>query len=267
MKKLATTLPALLGLDLTFDSGPSSGVFFSNFALNLDLSKMTKLYLQSIYVDVSPLGMALCKLSSIKDLRLVFINLTKGNWVTILKAIQKLTGHLTHLHLMYLLEAQRKVYFLKQIEREDMPDSYFDDDDGFLPGDHLSDGEFGSDEDDEDDDSGDDTDDEMPSLEPLNALSIATENAVNAQPDSSSDEDEDESEEDESDESDEADGPVPPPLTEQTPTLGQTNTTAQTNTNGPSGPLVDYQIPPYLDPSHSSDDHSSPNSPETGERG
>lgn len=258
MKKLAAAIPALSSLDLSFDSGPSSGLYFANFALNLDLSKMTKLYIQSIYVQVSPLGVALCKLTSIKDLRLVFINLTKGNWVTILKAIQKLTGHLTHLHLMYLLEGGQKAYFLKQRERDDMPDPDFDDD-----FDDLSDGEFISDEDDEDEDgSSDDTDDDLPPLEPITPPAAVAQSAPDqdAIPSKTSDDSN-------ADGQGVGSGSELQPFSEEITTPGQANSSVPANDNGLSTPLVDnLGVPPY-DPAHSNEEHIAPNDPGNGERG
>ena len=57
--------------------------------------------------------------------------MTKGNWVPVLQAIHKLEK-LDHLHLMWLQEAGRKVYFLPQREPENGEDAWVDENDADL---------------------------------------------------------------------------------------------------------------------------------------
>jgi len=149
MKKLAKSLPRLQRLVFALDGHSKTGSFFAAFTTHLDLTIITNLHLESMSLASATMRTALTKCTSIKDLRLLHINLTKGTWVPILKAVQGLTATLKHLHLMFLMERELKVYFLKQAVRE---------------GDDEDESEFSDDEDPSGDD---DTDDDMPPLEPL----------------------------------------------------------------------------------------------------
>ncbi|TKA69941.1 hypothetical protein B0A55_10795 [Friedmanniomyces simplex] len=149
ISKLAGTMRAapLEDVTLSYDMTPASGFIHLALMRSLDLSKLTKLSVDGVYMAASSLVTVLSALTSIVDLQLSWTNLTKGNWVPVLQAIQKLED-LQHLHLMWLQEAGRKVYFLAQ--RDTDPDEgWFDD----------GDADFDANEDDEEDE-------DLPDLEP-----------------------------------------------------------------------------------------------------
>lgn len=255
MKDMAKSMPALSLLDLAFDSGSSSGLYFARLAQNLNLQNLSNLYLRSLYIQAASLGPVLCKLGSVKDLRLTFINLTKGSWVTILKAISKLTDHLTHLHLMYLLEGGQKAYFLKQEDPEEASNN------DFLPGDFIDDDDLISDE----EDSSNDSDDDVPDLEPVDGPFLAEliSGESSAQQDSSGNESGTDS--------------VQPPLQQQQiPILPEFADLESGNPPSPNMPLDQFIQPTPSVPSitanpgppdHAQEDYIAPNDPGHGERG
>ncbi|KAK0315538.1 hypothetical protein LTR01_000838 [Friedmanniomyces endolithicus] len=148
--KFAGTMHAapLEDLTLSYDMTPATG--FTHLALmrSLDLSKLKKLSVDGVYMVGSSLVTVLSALSCIVDLQLSWTNLTKGTWVPVLQAIQK-REHLEHLHLMWLQQAGRKVYFLAQRDVDDQDEEWADDGEG---GFYDEDGFYDDEEDDDDDD-------------------------------------------------------------------------------------------------------------------
>ena len=173
MQNLATLVPAVEELDLafTYPTASIASILCHNFTAHVDMHKLTKLKLDSLGIDVKSLILTISMLSSVQDLQLVWINVTEGSWIPVLKAIQKLET-LNHLHLMYLSESGARAYFLTQLEDSDLGDP---DDDLDMPSDddesdddfesavaaHLADG-LGMDD-------GSETDDDLPDLEPQDA--------------------------------------------------------------------------------------------------
>lgn len=119
MSTWARMMTSLEGLALSFSYSPSSSILYNGFMAHIDLTKLTALYLSHMWTDAEALGVTLCSLVAVNDLRLTWVNLAEGHWVPILQAIQNLTK-LNHLHLMYLHEAERKVYFLAQPEQDEL---------------------------------------------------------------------------------------------------------------------------------------------------
>ncbi|KAK0927282.1 hypothetical protein LTR57_003443 [Friedmanniomyces endolithicus] len=148
--KFAGTMHAapLEDLTLSYDMTPATG--FTHLALmrSLDLSKLKKLSVDGVYMVGSSLVTVLSALSCIVDLQLSWTNLTKGTWVPVLQAIQK-REHLEHLHLMWLQQAGRKVYFLAQRDVDDQDEEWADDGEG---GFYDEDGFYDDEEYDDDDD-------------------------------------------------------------------------------------------------------------------
>jgi len=155
MEQFASILRAPEELELKYDFTPRAGVLHYHFMMKLELSNITRLILDTMAIDVGSLAATIAPMSAIKDLRLIWMDLVDGSWVTILKVLQKLET-LQHLHLMWLQEASRKAYFLAQPDMDEAaavgPDGGWDD----------------VDEGDEDDATEDEenSDDEIPDLEP-----------------------------------------------------------------------------------------------------
>ena len=171
-RRFAAIFPPLEDLDLCFDSREKGEIANNTtimpFLANLNLMKMKTLSLDAARADRPTLISVLENLHSIQDLRLTHIDLSKGSWVPILRQLQSMTPHLTHLHLMFLLESGKKVYFLKQPEEEDLgadPDDFYDDFD-----------------DEEDDDDDDEEEDDLPPLETMEGDIISTATAVDGHP-------------------------------------------------------------------------------------
>ncbi|KAK5676562.1 hypothetical protein LTS10_010863 [Elasticomyces elasticus] len=147
ISKFARTMKAapLEEIKLTYDQTKSSGLVHVAFLQSLDLSKVKKLSLDGACLSASSIVAALGTMQSVTDIRIEKSNLSKGNWVPVLQAMQKVPT-LEHLHLMWLQEDGRKVYLLTQreVDRED---------------EWLDDGEADYVDDDTDDD-------DLPDLEP-----------------------------------------------------------------------------------------------------
>ena len=182
MQRLAGIMLSIERLHLRFSYSASSSVLCQNFTASMELSKLTFLKLDSIYLDAQSLGITLCKATAIEDLQLLYINLTEGIWPTVLKVIQKL-DKLQHLHLMYLYESTQRVSFLEPIEHEAIGPHAPGGPQVFPPGfndfvdfgdDEEDDEDYEPDDEDDDDDDDDDDysdedeeDDSLPDLEPL----------------------------------------------------------------------------------------------------
>lgn len=163
-KGLAEFTPILshvTDFSVSFDLADQNSSMCKTLTSALDLSKLKKMKLDSTAIDGKVLGTILAGLTSVEMLTLHAIDLTSGNWVTMLKILKQLP-HLQHLHLVYLQQSRQKVYFLKQLDEEqsanesawepmpdDMPDDMEDDDD-----------------DDWSEDYGSDDDEELPDLIP-----------------------------------------------------------------------------------------------------
>ncbi|KAK5126718.1 hypothetical protein LTR85_009652 [Meristemomyces frigidus] len=118
MWQFAKVLTAPEELSLKSDFGTASGMLLHKFMQGLSLGSITKLALDMVVIDAGSLASILAPLASVKTLKLSWINLTDGTWLSILKVLQKLTT-LDHLHLMWLQEGGRKAYFLTQPEHAD----------------------------------------------------------------------------------------------------------------------------------------------------
>lgn len=162
-QKLAAALPALDTLALDFESMDTDRVIFSSFMQPLDLSKMTKLQLSTLVTDRQSLMAVFDRLVSVQHLFMTFVDLSKGSWIPVLKQLQGMEDHLEHLHMMYLLEAGKKAYFLEQLDE----DGQMGEDDMMGFGDMMVDVAAGDDFDDED------TDDELPPLETMDGEPIS----------------------------------------------------------------------------------------------
>lgn len=173
LQRLANVLPALHTLALDFDGDFTDNVMFGTFMQHLDLSKLSRLHLSSMFTDRKNLAAVFERLESIQELFMNFVNLTKGSWIPLMKQLQKMGGHLDHLHMMYLLEAGKKAYFLAQPDEDEMMDEedmMFDD--LMMNGPGID--EYMDDEDDE-------TDEDMPPLETMDGeLVDAAPGAANA---------------------------------------------------------------------------------------
>lgn len=124
-------LHGLKELDLSFDSSGQSGTIFNIFASGLRLEQLTTVKLHSLNVNDVAFANSIEGMIAVRDLHLLWVNITKGTWIPILKAIKTLPK-LHHLHLMYSQEKGRKVFFLAQEdapeENESMPDGDLDED-------------------------------------------------------------------------------------------------------------------------------------------
>jgi hypothetical protein len=173
--RFTATMPNLKELSLEFDTkSHASGLLFRRFTAGIDFSKLTHLNIIGLSIDAARLTKSIARLTNVKDLRLYCVEVTPGNWTTVLVAIKQLE-HLNHLHLMYLRESGCKAYFLKQ---HDVP--IIDDPDEMDPG------FFVNEWDDEDDDSDVDnySDGGMPDLQPVDESlmpqTTASDNAATA---------------------------------------------------------------------------------------
>ena len=230
MKKLAKSLPRLQKLVFALDGTANTGMYFATFATHLDCAIITNMHLESVCVTSAALRTAVTKCTSIKDLRLLHVNLSKGTWVPILKAIQGLTATLKHLHLMFLMERELKVYFLKQTIRGE--DEVDDDDE-----------EFSDDEDASGDEDG--TDDDMPPLEPLTPHAATLGNLETSGTGTFA----------------VADNTMLPPPIPPAPASEPTNSSS----NAPAS-SQDIEPAPSSD-AHATNDYIAPNDPGSGERG
>ncbi|KAK5135069.1 hypothetical protein LTR08_005594 [Meristemomyces frigidus] len=155
LKKFASCISAVEDLTLAYDSSAESGFVHYNLMKNLRLGGITTLALDTLDIDSKTLASTLAPMSSIKDLKLVSVNLLSGTWVAILTLLNKLKT-LDHLHLLFLQEARRKAYFLTQ--PEDVPADYYGDENSEAPSDWA------------DVDESEDSDNEMPDLEPADSF-------------------------------------------------------------------------------------------------
>ncbi|KAF2769994.1 hypothetical protein EJ03DRAFT_374054 [Teratosphaeria nubilosa] len=118
MSKFAKVLPAISRLYLAFDGNPDSGLLFSGFMDGLKApATLTNLSLDTLVINTETLSNVLRSCSGLRIFRCVMIDLTDESWSAILKVLQKMQD-LEHLDLMFLQEAQCKVFFLAQEEPE-----------------------------------------------------------------------------------------------------------------------------------------------------
>lgn len=159
LKSFAGVLKNVTCLTLASDVGPWSGPLSKSLTSHMDLSKLTKFQLDGVLINMNTLAAMVCQLKSAQMVVFVMVEIEKGSWVPILKALEMLP-QLNHLHMQYLQADGQKCFFLeKPDEDEDLTEpSWLDP----LTDDMLGDG----DEDDEDDEwSDDDGDDEsLPDL-------------------------------------------------------------------------------------------------------
>jgi len=230
MKKLAKSLPRLQRLVFALDGTANTGMYFATFATHMDCAIITNMHLESMCITSAAIRTAVTKCTAIKDLRFLHVNLSKGTWVPILKAIQGLTATLKHLHLMFLMERELKVYFLKQTIRGE--DEFEEDE------------EFSDDEDPSGDE--DDTDDDMPPLEPLtpHAATLGSLETAGTGTFAVAD-----------------DTMLPPPIAPGTAS-GPTNSSS-------NAPASGQNVEPATSSSeaHATNDYVAPNDPGSGERG
>lgn len=83
----------------------------------MDLSHLTSLSIISATIDAADLAKLITRAAKVKDLKLECIDLVKGSWPSVLKAISELES-IDHLHLMYLREDGCKCFFLKQLDMD-----------------------------------------------------------------------------------------------------------------------------------------------------
>lgn len=162
LEEFAPILSNVTDFGVSFDLADQNGVMCKSLmGKALDLSKLKKVKLDSIAIDNKTLGTILASLTSVEKITLHAIDLTSGNWVTILKVLKQLP-QLQHLHLVYLQQSRQKVYFLKQLdEEEDLHDAAW----GMPPGpDDLDDDDWSEDHDDDEDD------EDLPDLIPQEEL-------------------------------------------------------------------------------------------------
>lgn len=145
-------------LMLHFDFDEMSGSLCSAFMSRMRLSTLTKLMLETLHISEGALTQMITSMPDLVDLQLEWINLQSGTWVPILKSLLKLEK-LDHLHLMYLQEDRRKVFFLEQPTDEEL--EALDAQQDLLDDDWVDDDE---DVEEDESDSEDDDDDEMPDL-------------------------------------------------------------------------------------------------------
>ena len=245
MQKFASTLPALQTLALDFEGAPNDNVIFANLMKHLDLSKLKKLSLNSLFTDRKTLISVFERLASIEELFMNFVNLTKGSWIPMLKQLQKMEGQLEHLHLMYLLEAGKKAYFLPQPDEDELADEE-------MFNEMMGGFDEGSDEDMDDED---DDDDDLPPLETMDGEMVDAEAGAGSStaPLPATVEDGDE----------------PPTLNNGISATSGHATTSSAPT-GPSSSAKDSKTansPPAPPEHHASDDYKAPGNEEFPERG
>ena len=127
-KDIASLMPSISSLDLTFNYSDDSATLFRNFLTNMTLSKLTTVRLDGASIDSKFLGTFTLGLVNVESLFLEWICLTKGKWPTILEAMLKLKK-LNHLHLNYLSVTSGAACFLKEAEpveaaRDDAQDGW-----------------------------------------------------------------------------------------------------------------------------------------------
>ena len=160
LHSFATIFGSLEHLDLCGDGAMESLIVFDGFVNNLKLANLTEMRLNTMDIGGHHLSTTLTRLTSLKTLHFLHVNIVDGSWLPILKRLQKITS-LEHLHLFYMRENSQKAYVLKQLE----PPTHHHHDHGNLadawgvpPGD--------DEEDDYEFDPDDDSDGDMPDLEP-----------------------------------------------------------------------------------------------------
>lgn len=156
LSEFTRTFSNLKILSLDFDMKQGSGPAYQKFVSGIDMSKLTTLNLLGLSVDAARLASSITRLRDITGLRFYCVDVAKGSWPPVLKAIANLEN-LEHLHLMYLREKGHKSYFLKQrLDADDAPQGFGS---GF--------GDWAADHDlDDDDDDDMSTDESMPELQP-----------------------------------------------------------------------------------------------------
>ncbi|KAM3415557.1 hypothetical protein BST61_g9078 [Cercospora zeina] len=121
LTEFAPLLSSVSNYIWSFDLADSTGSMCKALANALDLSKIKKIKLDSIVMDGKALGTIIAGFCNVEKLMLHAIDLNSGEWVTILKVIKQLPK-LQHLHLEYLQQTARKVFFLKQIDEDTLAD-------------------------------------------------------------------------------------------------------------------------------------------------
>lgn len=120
IQTFAATLSSAKRLLLEFGSNLRFSSLQCNAVMSaVDSSKLTNFVVKNLVIDAAPLGKMVANMTSVKELHLTSIDLTDGDWVSILKIIRKLHT-LNHLHLMYLSEGGRHAYFLPQLTDEEL---------------------------------------------------------------------------------------------------------------------------------------------------
>ncbi|PPJ56135.1 hypothetical protein CBER1_02043 [Cercospora berteroae] len=156
----APLLSSVVNYRWSFDLADPTGLMCKSLASALDLTKIKKIKLDSIVIDGKTMATIIAGMCNAEKLMLHAIDLSSGNWVTILKVIKQLPK-LQHLHLEYLQQTARKVYFLKQLDEDMLADEAAW---GPMPEMHADPEDEWTEE--------EDSDDELPDLTPENEVDL-----------------------------------------------------------------------------------------------
>ncbi|KXS95058.1 hypothetical protein AC578_3888 [Pseudocercospora eumusae] len=117
-KSFSAVLKAAQSARLEFDYLEPTGTICKAITTSLDFASLSNFSLENLCIDAKILGSIVCRLSSVEKLFFHAIDLTRGNWVSILKAVGQLPA-VNHLHLQFLQQGMQKVYFLTQPQESD----------------------------------------------------------------------------------------------------------------------------------------------------
>ncbi|KXT17166.1 hypothetical protein AC579_314 [Pseudocercospora musae] len=113
-KSFSAVLKAAQSARLEFDYLEPTGPICKAIT-TFDLASLSSLSLENLCIEAKNLGSIVCRLRSVEKLTFHAIDLTRGSWVSILKAVGQLPA-VSHLHLQFLQQGMQKVYFLPQPE-------------------------------------------------------------------------------------------------------------------------------------------------------